>query len=345
MHRVLLIVSGSDKLPSDWRPEEFKGQTIDLGVSAAREYASKEVKRIVEDNHLDMLEHDGYLVAESCTRADHPHEPPDGKLPFTHDAGFNFALGSNSTDVSYHAVRAYYSIYEKVRREHPGLLFEICNDGGRMVDFGSAAHGDYFSTTDSYDPLSNRRAFFNASHLLPPAMLESYIAQVPTPDLSNFLYMLRSSMMGWMTIMLDTTTWSAQQQEAARQTFALYKEALRPLICDAQLYHVSDRPDGVHWDGMEYWDPKQGKGVLFAFRGADPEEDAHSFRLSGLRDQDRYHVHFEDGTAPDRVAKGTQLRVSGLAVRLNQHLSSELVFVEKVLPRSTGYRRPLHLTI
>ena len=326
-------------LPPEWRPEEFKGQTIDLGVSAAREYASKEVKRIVEDNHLDMLEHDGYLVAESCTRADHPHEPPDGKLPITHDAGFNFALGSNSTDVSYHAVRAYYSIYEKVRREHPGLLFEICNDGGRMVDFGSAAHGDYFSITDSYDPLSNRRAFFDASHLLPPAMLESYIAQAPTPDLSDFLYMLRSGMMGWMTIMLDTTTWSAQQQEAARQSFALYKEALRPLIRDAQLYHVSDRPDGVHWDGMEYWDPKQGKGVLFAFRGTDPEDDAHSFHLSGLCDGDRYHVHFEDGTAPDRVATGTQLRVSGLAVRLNQHLSSELVFVAKVLPRSTGYRK------
>lgn len=125
-------------LPADWKPEEFKGQTIDLGVPAARQYTSQEVKRIVEDNHLDMLEHDGYLVAESCTRTDHPHAPPDGFLRITHDAGFDFALGSNSTDVSYHAVRAYYAIYEKVRREHPGLLFEICNDGGRMVDFGSA---------------------------------------------------------------------------------------------------------------------------------------------------------------------------------------------------------------
>ena len=115
-------------------------------------------------------------------------------------------------------------------------------------------------------------------------MLESYIAQVPTPHLENFLYMLRSGMMGWMTIMLDTTMWSAQQQQAARHAFALYKTAIRPLIRDAQLYHVSKRPDGVHWDGMEYWDPKQGKGVLFAFRGTDPEEAQHSFYLSGLCD-------------------------------------------------------------
>jgi hypothetical protein len=58
-------------LPSDWKlEEEFKGQTIDLGVPAARDYAAREVKRIVEDYHLDMVEHDGYVVAQACTRND-----------------------------------------------------------------------------------------------------------------------------------------------------------------------------------------------------------------------------------------------------------------------------------
>jgi hypothetical protein len=314
-------------LSSTWKPEEFKGQTIDLGVPAAREYASREVKRIVEDYHLDMLEHDGYLVAESCTKFDHPHAAPAGPLPITHDAGFDFALGDNSTDVSYHAVRSYYSIYEKLRREHPGLFFEICNDGGRMIDFGSAAHGDYFSITDSYDPLSNRRAFFDASHLLPPAMLESYVEQVPTPDIPNFLYMLRSGMMGWMTIMLDTTAWSAHQQSVARDAFALYKSQLRPLIRDGNLYHVSDRPDGVHWDGMEYWDPKRATGVLFAFRGSAADQEQHSFRLAGLSDDAHYQIHFEDQTSPDHASTGRELRLQGITVHLQRPLSSELAFV------------------
>ena len=238
-------------------------------------------------------------------------------------------------------LRAYYSIYEKVRREHPGLLFEICNDGGRMVDFGSAAHGDYFSITDSYDPLSNRRAFFDASHLLPAAMLESYIAQVPTPHLENFLYMLRSGMMGWITIMLDTTMWSAEQQQAARHAFALYKTALRPLIRDAQLYHVSERPDGVHWDGMEYWDPKLAKGVLFAFRGAGPEEAQHSFHFSGLCDEDRYRVHFEDGTGPDEVETGRQLRYQASC---SSKIAAQFRISDcRESPIINGYRKPLNL--
>jgi hypothetical protein len=314
----------------DWKPEPFKGQTIDIGLPTAHDYAAKEVKRLVEDNHLDMLEHDGYLVAQGCTRDDHPHAPPrKSTMHVTHDWGSDFVLASNSTDVSYHAVRAYYSIYEQLRREHPGLLLEICNDGGRMVDFGSAAHGDYFSITDTYDPLSNRRAFYDTSYVLPAAMLESYVEKWPTPRIENFLYMLRSGMMGWTTIMLDTTVWSPEQHQAARKAFGLYKQELRPLIRDASLYHVSERPNGIRWDGIEYWDPSRSKGLVFAFRGSTPDEPGHSFVLAGLKPQIRYRLHFEDGSASDREASGEELMSTGLAVHLEQPLSSELIFLQE----------------
>jgi len=315
-------------VPADWKPEEFKGQTVDLGVPEAHDYLRNEVKRIVENYHLDMLEHDGYLVAQGCTRDDHPHAPPDrSTMNLKHDWGSDFVLASNSTDVSYHAVRAYYDIYEHTRREHPGLLFEICNDGGRMVDFGSAAHGDYFSITDTYDPLSNRRAFYDTSYMLPAAMLESYVEKWPVPRPENFLYMLRSGMMGWLTLMLDTSVWTPEQHEAARQAIELYKHELRPLIRDAHLYHVSSRPDGVQWDGMQYWDPHRAKGVVLAFRGSIPGESEHRFVLAGLDVSRRYHLHFQDGTAPDRAATGSELMSEGLLVRLQNPLSSELVFL------------------
>ncbi len=314
-----------------WKPEEFKGQTADLGVPAAKEYFAGEVNRIVNDYHLDMIEHDGYLVAQGCTKGDHPHAPPDrSTMKVTRDSGFDFVLDSNSTDVSYHAVRAYYAIYAQTRQQHPGLLFEICNDGGRMVDFGSAAHGDYFSITDTYDPLSNRRAFFDTSYLLPTAMLESYVEKWPAPSPENFLYMLRSGMMGWVTLMLDTTSWSAEQHEVARRAIALYKEKLRPLIRDARLYHISARPDGVHWDGMEYMDPVLGEGVVYAFRGTDRGEGAHRFVIEGLDPSRRYSLHFQDDSSADIEVAGTQLMSTGLVVQLAQPLSSELVFLRAI---------------
>ena len=110
-------------VPPGWKPEDFKGQTADLGVPAARDYFEKEVDRIISEYHLDMLEHDGYLVAQGCVRQDHPHAPPDrSTMQVIHDWGSDFVLASNSTDVSYHAVKAYYEIYEHMRKLHPGAV-------------------------------------------------------------------------------------------------------------------------------------------------------------------------------------------------------------------------------
>lgn len=318
-------------LPPDWKPEEFKGQTIDLGDPPAAMWAQSEVERIVRDYHLDMLEHDGYLVAQGCIRKDHPHAPPNPDKTSMHkDSGFIFVDSSNSTDVSYQATRAYYAIQSKVRREHPQILLEVCNDGGRMVDFGSAAHADYFSITDTYDPLSNRRAFYDTSHVLPPAMLESYVEAWPTPTIPNFRYMLRSGMMGWFTLMLDTTKWSSEERAVAREEFQLYKERLRPLIRAANLYHVSPRPDGVHWDGMEYFDSTRGTGVLYAFRGTNQGENEHTFEFQGLDPQRRYRLTFHDHTAVDQTLLGRALMQKGVLLKLPSPNSSEVVFVDEI---------------
>jgi len=55
--------------------------------------------------------------------------------------------------------------------------------------------------------------------------------------------------------------------------FEIYKTELRPLIARGNLYHVTERPDGVRWDGIEYASPELDKGVLFAFRGTTDVDD------------------------------------------------------------------------
>ena len=318
-------------VPANWTTEEFKGQTIDLGVPQARAWAQGELERIVKDYHLDMLEHDGYLVAQGCTRIDHPHAPPNPTRMCVHTSdGAVWVNSENSTDVSYHAVRAYYDVYSRLRDNHPDLLLEACNDGGRMVDFGAAAHTDYFSITDTYDPLSNRRAFYDTSYVLPAAMLESYVEKWATPRIENFRYMLRSGMLGWLTIMQDTNAWSAEQHSAAKEEIQLYKARVRPLIRDGALYHVSARPDGVHWDGIEYFDARRGAGVLFAFRGSMPHAREHVFPLRGLRTDAKYRLTFHDRSSSNQTVSGRDLMSSGLQVSLNIPNSSELVFLDEI---------------
>jgi len=317
--------------PPGWHPAEFKGITIDIGQPAARAWVSKEIDRIVRDYQIDMIKQDGYVIAQGCDRSDHPHATCDPQKVHRYlDGEFIWLDGPNSTDVSYHATRAYYEMYAQLRREHPGLLLEICSDGGRMIDFGGAAHADYFSTVDSYDPTSNRQAFYDASHVLPSAMLENYVEAWPAKRIANFRYMLRSGMMGWFTLMLDTTSWSREQHDAALEELRLYKMMLRPLIREADLYHVGPRADGKGWDGIEYFDVRRGSGVVYAFHGTDENVKTYTFMLKGLKAQHRYRLHFHDHSSADSVHSGGELMRSGVTVSLPQGDSAELIFIERM---------------
>src|SRR5205085_429576 len=121
--------------------------------------------------------------------------------------------------------------------------------------------------------------------------------------------------MGWLTIMIDTNSWSAEQHMEAKKEIELYKKELRPLIRDASLYHISSRPDGVHWDGMEYWDASQKRGVVYAFRGTIEAEKTHTYRLNGLNPMGHYRLKFHDRSSPDRTATGRELMNAGLTVK------------------------------
>ena len=234
--------------PADWKPAEFTGATVCLGDTNARAWCLAELRRIVSSCKLDMLEHDQIMIVDRCDRTDHGHT-------------------ASPTDIAYHAARGYYWVYDQLRKEHPGLLFEDCVNGGHTVDFGIVRRTHYISITDTYDPLSNRRAFYDASFPLPPAMCECYVENHPGPSLATFKTMLRSGMMGWCTLMCDTGAWSADQHKAARRQIQIYKKWIRPLINNGGLYHISQRPDEAHWDAMEYFDAQSAKGIIFAFRG------------------------------------------------------------------------------
>ena len=110
--------------------------------------------------------------------------------------------------------------------------------------------------------------------------------------------------------------------------FALYKEQLRPLIRDAISVPCAPRPDGVHWDGMEYFDPIRRTGVLFAFRGSTVSEREHTFQLQGVSAERKYRLHYVDASAPDQTVSGAKL-LEGLAVALPAPLSSEIIFLEE----------------
>ena len=69
----------------------------------------------------------------------------------------------------------------------------------------------------------------------------------------------------------------------------------------ADLYHILPRPDGRHWDGVEYYDPSSGKGMTALFK---PKSDVitQMIHFKGLDPAHRYGLSFE-ATARNRPSK------------------------------------------
>lgn len=296
--------------PDDWRTGPFTGATCCLGCKEARDWSLRELRRMVKEYKLDLLEHDQQMVLADCGREGHGHIPGD------------------TMDTSRAAANGYYAVYDQLRKENPGLLFEDCVNGGRMVDFGAAKRAHYICATDAYDPWSLRASFYDASFPLPASMLEAYIANHPGSTLANFKFMLRSGMMGWCTIMLDTSKWTPEQREAGKKEFARYKQQLRPFIANGNLYHVLPRPDRMVWDGVQYVDPKSGNAVLYVFRPKS-DESTRIIPLRGLVPTKQYKVEAADGSCSGTYT-GVELMAVGLKVSLPEQDSSDIVFLNVV---------------
>ena len=149
-------------------------------------------------------------------------------------------------------------------------------------------------------------------------------------------YAFRSTSMGAPEWFLDAPNggngsepWTQQEKDAVKACVDTYKTIIRPLVRKADLYHVFPRPDGRNWDGVEYYDPAAGKGVVYLFQPSG-KTTTEAIRFRGLDPHRMYRVDFEDGTHPSSVKSAAELMDRGLPVKLKGEEVSELIFFEVV---------------
>ena len=239
-------------------------------------------------------------------------------------------------DVSYWSIKGFYEVIDSVYRKIPGFLWENCSSGGGLKDFGAVKRAARIQNQDVYWPVEARRSFYDASHVFPPMQLASVVGSWSAWYAEGSVYEFRSASMGAAYWHPDAPNggnggkvWTENQKAAIKKAVITYKEKLRPLIRNANLYHIFPRPDSVRWDGVQYHDPLTQKGVVYIFKPKNLV-DTCTIKLKGLNPQIKYQLSFEDGSNKTIVRNGSTLMRSGIVVTLKGDLASELMFIEKV---------------
>jgi len=239
---------------------------------------------------------------------------------------------------SYAATRGFYEMVDTLASEIPGFQWENCSCGGRIKDYGAMRRAIKVFNSDTYSALHVRQCFHDSAYAMHPMQLEGHLGSVNglarPQGVAAVRYAFRSTSMGAPSWFLDapngsngTEPWTQQEKEALKACVATYKSRIRPLVRKANLYHISARPDGQRRDGIEYYDPDMGQGVVYLFQpSADTE--AAPLRFEGLDPMRQYWVSFEDNSNPSCLQSGAGLMDPGLTVALEGARMSELIFFE-----------------
>jgi len=247
--------------------------------------------------------------------------------------------GGPVVGASYTSVKGFYAMLDQLGREIPNFQWENCCSGGRIKDFGASQRCVKIFITDTYAPHHVRQAFYDSSFAFPPAQLMGclgstdgrYRPQGPT----GMRFAFRTMSMGAPEWFIDASNggngsapWTEEEKAAVKAAVDTYKSRIRPLVRNADLYHILPRPDNKNWDGIQYYDPRTKTGVVYLFKPAEGI-DTMNIRLRGVQSGTRYRVTFEDGSNPMVERTGAEL-AEGLDVRLKGAPVSELVFLEGV---------------
>ncbi len=279
---------------------------LDMSSPAGRRRRADRIRRLFQEYDADMWRSD-------CTRGE--------------------VIGP-----SFAATRGFYQMVDALARVIYGFQWENCSGGGRIKDYGAMRRAVKIFNSDTYSALHVRQGFHDSSFAFHPAQLEGHLGSVDgrfrPQGVAGMRYAFRSTSMGAPEWFLDAPNggngnapWTQQEKETIQACVETYKTRIRPLVREANLYHLFARPDGRRRDGIEYYDPAKGKGVVYLFQPSE-ETEAKPVRFKGLDPTKAYRVRFEDGSNPSTVKTGSELRNKGLPVRLEGKGVSELIFFE-----------------
>ena len=241
-------------------------------------------------------------------------------------------------DVGYWATKGFYEVIDTLYANIPTFLWECCSGGGRIKDFGASKRAAKIQNQDRYYPIDARQSFYDTSYVFHPMQIAALDGSWKAWQASGSVFEFRASSMGAAYWHPDAPNggngglvWSIEQKAAIKKAVTTYKTKIRPLVRNANLYHIFPRPNDVVWDGIEYYDPATIEGVVYIFKPKSTP-DLQTVKLKGLNPANRYTLTFEDGSNPSATLDGAALMTTGVRVALKGTNVSELMFLKGTRP-------------
>ena len=248
----------------------------------------------------------------------------------------HFAGGN---DVQYWCTVGFGELVDYLSENVDGFRYESCSSGGSMKDFFTMSKASVIQCEDASEFMSAHITFYDSSYCIPAAQLQLPVnALTYTPGseyysgIGDYLYGFRCTLTG--AVMLSSWGGASQEDISYWDYYIknLYNTVMKPLIKYGDLYHILPRPDGIHWDGLEYIDTdseNEIKGMVLLWKPTDTEGAEKTVYLRGLDEKTTYNLKFEDRPEQNCTKTGAELMKKGLTVRIEGQSGSEMIWISE----------------
>ncbi len=270
------------------------------GHEPVKQWLISEALRVIQDYNVDWILLDGVDLVKVCTKTIHTHNARNS----------NYANSVHGLD----------EVVAAVRRQAPQVAWENCQSGGRMMTYQMVRECATSITADDTAALTTRQAVHGATYPFPPRYTDRYLGESVVNQ-----YNFRSAMFGgpWM-LMQRIAEWTEEDLATAAAEIALYK-ALRPIIRDGKVFHLTPRPDGTRNEAIQAYNPRLNRSVIFVFRH-EGSETSLLVKPRGLVPNSEYRFRLEEAGTTE-VATGRDLMENGIDVPLLDMDTAEIVLL------------------
>ncbi len=242
----------------------------------------------------------------------------------------------NGSDIAYWNTVGFAELVDHLLENIEGFRYESCSQGGSMKDLFTATKASIINCDDSSDFWSLHMSFYDGSYCLHPAQI-----QLPTDALTftpgspyfnnigDYEYGFRCTLTGGVMLSNWQGTSELDKEYWNKYITDIYPNVMRPLIRNGNLYHILPRPDGIHWDGLQYVDldsENEIMGMIMLWKPTNEEGEQKTIKLRGLDPEDSYQLTFMDRPEQNAVYTGAQL-MEGLTVTIEGDFGSEIIWI------------------
>lgn len=190
---------------------------------------------------------------------------------------------------------------------------------------------DVSSAEDIREAFYNMQFFFSVGDARKTTCgnINEILATGNADDADLLKYILRSAMFcDFDYTKVGLTDGSAVKKYAAEQD-EIYRNKLASVILSGNQYPIFPGYATEGWDGIEFYDSVNKKGIVLLFKNSDESGSQSTFAVQGVDSETEYRVSAQDGSINiDRIS-GAELIKNGLTVSLDGQFSSEIIYIEE----------------